>query len=72
MEPIFAGLKSVRQYDRTSSTSAHLIWSNEMDPGREKLVYREGLPEMKFLSEESKENKQKEFAGAVPTTICQA
>src|ERR687889_1139124 len=48
------------------------IWSHQIEPGREKLVYGRGSPEMKFLSEEAKEDKQKEFEGALPTTIYQA
>ncbi len=48
----------------------YLIWSHQIDhPGREKLVYGRGSPEMKFLSEEADEKKQKEFSGALPTTI---
>lgn len=50
----------------------YLIWSHQIQPGREKLVYGRGSPEMKFLSEEAKEDKQKEFAGALPSTIYQA
>jgi len=50
----------------------YLIWSHQIEPGREKLVYGRGSPEMKFLSEEAKEDKQREFAGALPTTIYQA
>src|SRR5918911_666565 len=50
----------------------YLIWSHQIQPGREKLVYGRGSPEMKFLSEEAKEDKQKDFAGALPTTIYQA
>src|SRR5919205_1079178 len=50
----------------------YLIWSHQIEPGREKLVYGRGSPEMKFLSEEAKEDIQKEFAGALPTTIYQA
>jgi hypothetical protein len=50
----------------------YLIWSHQIQPGREKLVYGRGSPEMKFLSEEAEEDKQKEFAGALPTTIYQA
>ncbi|HEX6282728.1 MAG TPA: hypothetical protein VFZ67_10920 [Nitrososphaera sp.] len=50
----------------------YLIWSHQILPGREKLVYGRGSPEMKFLSEEAEEDKQKEFAGALPTTIYQA
>jgi glycogen debranching enzyme len=47
------------------------IWSHEIEPNREKLVYGRGSPEMKFLSEVAKEDKQKEFQGALPTTIYQ-
>ncbi len=50
----------------------YLVWSHQIEPGREKLVYGRGSPEMKFLSEEAKEDKQKEFSGALPTTIYQA
>ncbi|HYY68034.1 MAG TPA: GH116 family glycosyl hydrolase [Nitrososphaeraceae archaeon] len=50
----------------------HLIWSHQIQPGREKLVYGRGSPEMKFMSEEANEDKQREFAGALPTTIYQA
>ena len=52
----------------------HLIWSHQIEdgPGREKLVYGRGSPEMKFLSEEVQDDKQKEFVGALPTTIYQA
>jgi glycogen debranching enzyme len=48
------------------------LWSHQIEPGREKLVYGRGSPDMKFLSEEAKEDKQKEFLGALPTTIYQA
>jgi hypothetical protein len=47
------------------------IWSHQIEPNREKLVYGRGSPEMKFLSEVAKEDKQKEFQGALPTTIYQ-
>jgi glycogen debranching enzyme len=50
----------------------YLVWSHQIEQGREKLVYGRGSPEMKFMSEEAKEEKQKEFAGALPTTIYQA
>ena len=50
----------------------NLIWSHQIQPGREKVVYGRGSPEMKFMSEEAKEDKQIEFAGALPTTIYQA
>jgi glycogen debranching enzyme len=49
----------------------HQIWSHQIQQGREKIVYGRGSPEMKFMSEEAKEDKQKEFAGALPTTIYQ-
>ena len=48
------------------------IWSHQIEPNREKLVYGRGSPEMKLLSEVAKEDKQKEFEGALPTTIYQA
>jgi glycogen debranching enzyme len=48
------------------------IWSHQILPTNpEKLVYGRGSPEMKFLSEVAKEDKQKEFDGALPTTIYQ-
>ncbi len=50
----------------------YLIWSHQISPGREKLVYGRGSPEMDFLPEQAKDEKQKEFAGALPTTIYQA
>ncbi len=50
----------------------YLIWSHQIQPGKEKLVYGRGSPEMKFLSEEAKEEKQEEFAGALLTIIYQA
>jgi glycogen debranching enzyme len=48
------------------------IWSHQIEPNKEKLVYGRGSPEMKFLSEVAKVDKQKEFKGALPTTIYQA
>jgi glycogen debranching enzyme len=47
------------------------IWSHQIEPNREKLVYGRGSPEMTFLSEIAKEDKEKEFQGALPTTIYQ-
>jgi hypothetical protein len=47
------------------------IWSHQIEPNREKYVYGRGSPEMKFLSDVAKD-KQKEFQGALPTTIYQA
>jgi hypothetical protein len=48
------------------------IWSHQIEPNKEKLVYGRGSPEMKFLSEAAKVDKLKEFEGALPTTIYQA
>src|SRR5919202_3126119 len=48
------------------------IWSHQIEPGKEKLVYGRGSPEMKFSAEVAGESKQKEFEGALPTTIYQA
>lgn len=47
----------------------YLIWSHQIQPGREKVVYGRGSPEMKFVPQEVKDDKQKDFAGALPTTI---
>jgi hypothetical protein len=48
------------------------IWSHQIEHDKEKLVYGRGSPEMKFLSAVANEDKQKEFQGALPTTIYQA
>jgi glycogen debranching enzyme len=48
------------------------IWSHQISPGTEKLVYGRGSPQMKFSAEVAKANKQKEFEGALPTTMYQA
>jgi hypothetical protein len=49
------------------------IWSHQILPTNpEKLVYGRGSPEMKFLSEVAKEDNEKKFEGALPTTIYQA
>src|SRR5574338_1420866 len=47
------------------------IWTHQIEPGREKLVYGRGSPEKKFTPEEADDDRQKEFAGALPTTIYQ-
>ncbi|HEY1211957.1 MAG TPA: GH116 family glycosyl hydrolase, partial [Nitrososphaera sp.] len=67
----------LRDWSLSGNTTAALkqlyfIWSHQIEPGREKLVYGRGSPEMKFISEVAEEDKQKEFAGALPTTIYQA
>jgi hypothetical protein len=50
---------------------AFLIWSHQIEPGREILVYGRGSPDMKFMSETAPEQKEREFAAALPTTIYQ-
>jgi hypothetical protein len=37
----------------------YLIWSHQIQPGREKLVYGRGSPEMKFVPQEVKDDQQK-------------
>jgi Glycosyl-hydrolase family 116, catalytic region len=48
------------------------IWSHQIEPNKEKVVYGRGSPEMKFSAEEAVKEKEKEFQGALPTTIYQA
>src|SRR5689334_21794258 len=48
------------------------IWSHQISPNGEKLVYGRGSPEMKFSAEVAEYYKQEEFNGALPTTIYQA
>jgi hypothetical protein len=50
---------------------AFLIWSHQIEPDREILVYGRGSPDMKFMSETVQEQKKREFAAALPTTIYQ-
>jgi hypothetical protein len=46
------------------------IWSHQIAPTNpEKLVYGRGSPEMNFSTEVAKEDNEKEFEGALPTTI---
>ena len=47
------------------------IWSHQITPGREKIVYGRGSPEMNFTAEVADSKKEKEFEGAIPTTIYQ-
>ena len=47
------------------------IWSHQVTPGREKLVYGRGSPEMNFSAQVAEENEEREFEGALPTTIYQ-
>ena len=48
------------------------IWSHQISHGKEKIVYGRGAPEMKFSAEVANADKEKEFEGALPTTIYQA
>jgi hypothetical protein len=48
------------------------IWSHQIEPDKEKVVYGRGSPEMKFSAEVAVKEKEKEFQGALPTTIYQA
>lgn len=50
---------------------AFLIWSHQIEPGKEILIYGRGSPDMNFISETVQEQKEREFAGALPTTIYQ-
>ena len=54
-------------------TLMHLaqIWSHQITPGKEKIVYGRGSPEMNFTAEVADTEKEKEFEGAIPTTIYQ-
>src|ERR671929_849717 len=48
------------------------IWSHQISPSKEKLVYGRGSPDMNFSAEVAVNEKEKEFEGALPTTIYQA
>lgn len=50
---------------------AFLIWSHQIQPGNEILIYGRGSPDMNFKSETVQEQRENEFAGALPTTIYQ-
>lgn len=45
------------------------IWSHQILPGKEKIIYGRGSPEMKFLSVVASDDIEKTFEGALPTTI---
>jgi glycogen debranching enzyme len=47
------------------------IWSHQITPGREKIVYGRGSPEMNFSADVADSDKENEFEGALPTTIYQ-
>jgi hypothetical protein len=48
------------------------IWSHQIVPGKEKIIYGRGSPEMSYKPTIAKEDKQKAFEGALPTTMYQA
>ena len=48
------------------------IWSHQITPNREKIVFGRGSPDMNFLAEVAEEETEKRFAGALPTTFYQA
>ncbi len=45
------------------------IWSHQIEPGREKIVYGRGSPEMKYLSQVANSDFEAKFEGALPTSI---
>lgn len=45
------------------------IWSHQILPGKEKIIYGRGSPEMKFLSVVASDDIENTFKGALPTTI---
>ena len=48
------------------------IWSHQIIPNREKIVFGRGSPDMNFLAEVAEEETERRFAGALPTTFYQA
>jgi len=47
----------------------YFIWSHQMVPRKEKIVYGRGSPDMKFMSQVANPEDEKKFEGALPTTI---
>lgn len=45
------------------------IWSHQIEPGKEKIVYGRGSPDMKYLSQVANSDFEKKFEGALPTSI---
>jgi hypothetical protein len=45
------------------------IWSHQIEPEKEKIVYGRGSPEMKYLSQVANSDFEKKFKGALPTSI---
>ena len=48
------------------------IWSHQILPGKEKIIYGRGSPEMEFLSVVARDDIEKTFEGALPTSIYRA
>jgi hypothetical protein len=48
------------------------IWSHQIIPGKEKIIYGRGSPEMNYTPTIAEDNRQKMFEGALPTTMYQA
>ena len=49
--------------------SIHFIWSHQITPGKEKVIFGRGSPDMEFLSQEANHHEEKRFEGALPSTI---
>jgi hypothetical protein len=47
----------------------HFIWSHQIEPGKEKIVFGRGSPDMNFLSQVANRKEEKQFEGALPSTI---
>lgn len=45
------------------------IWSHQIESGKEKLIYGRGSPDMNFQISAANKDIEKEFEGALPTTI---
>ncbi|HJS81386.1 MAG TPA: hypothetical protein VJ742_00975, partial [Nitrososphaera sp.] len=45
------------------------VWLHQIEPGKEKIVYGRGSPEMNYLSHVAKSDFEKKFEGALPTSI---
>jgi hypothetical protein len=45
------------------------IWSHQIEPEKEKIVYGRGSPDMKYLSHVANLDFEKKFEGALPTSI---
>jgi hypothetical protein len=45
------------------------IWSHQIEPEKEKIVYGRGSPDMKYLSQVANSDFEKQAEGALPTSI---